>query len=262
MFDPDPNLDCLTEPGCGGYASQFFTDTARDAFFGYYHLLNLVGTGLRGGVGCILPDNPLEVATSFFSSPNNYRQGLDGNGQPYVDSSGNPLSPWLNPLIGDTTLKQSTTLPNIDKRIYAKTTLGTLAPGQSTCFNTLYFYTKVPDPDIRLTYQAYVQMADYLNAWWDGISVTPCQQVGLDQEELIQEAFTVRVYPNPSKGSFTIDGPEGSSYTVVDLTGKVLREGTLVQNRTAVALNAPSGMYILKVQSGQQTSVHKVLLQP
>ncbi len=70
----------------------------------------------------------------------------------------------------------------------------------------------------------------------------------------------LKVYPNPSNGSFTIDLPEtnnGAAITVMDMVGKVVAnriiEDTKAQKLTLNLSNIPTGSYILKVDAGNDT---------
>jgi hypothetical protein len=53
----------------------------------------------------------------------------------------------------------------------------------------------------------------------------------------------IRIYPNPSNGSFTVDNYSGD-ITVMDMNGKIIKEVNI--NGTYNFNNIPSGMYIIK----------------
>ena len=60
-----------------------------------------------------------------------------------------------------------------------------------------------------------------------------------------------RVYPNPNDGFFTIqnEGLTEATYTIADMTGKLVQEGRLMNTRTTLNLgNQASGIYMLQVQ--------------
>ena len=59
------------------------------------------------------------------------------------------------------------------------------------------------------------------------------------------------VYPNPNEGLFTIqnDALDECTYTVTEMTGKLVQEGRLMNTRTTLNLgNQASGIYMLQVQ--------------
>jgi hypothetical protein len=259
-FDPDITMHCEGTPNCSD-ATRFLSDTARRAFFGFSAYVNPSGTGIWGGMGTIVPDHPLDVVIPFQMVHANYRDGLKPDGLPFLDSTGNIISPWVNPIVGDTTFRQLAGIFNEDTRLYSKVQLGTLPPNQTICFNNMMFYTKAKSPDIQANFQAYAQMADYLNNWWDGLSTDPCQQASLEQTESSNPAAAVRVYPNPSSGQFTLEAPAGSAFVLMDLTGKVLRKGHTTASLTPLELFAPAGLYLLRVEAGSSVSVHKLLVQ-
>jgi len=88
--------------------------------------------------------------------------------------------------------------------------------------------------------------------------------VGIDENVIGK----VSVYPNPTKGKFTvdIDLPLGSvaAVSVVNLLGeevKSLNKGELRSNKFEVDLSEfASGIYMVKVQSAKQTLLEKVIL--
>jgi hypothetical protein len=209
-----------------------------------------------------VPDHPLEVVIPFQPVHPDYRDGLNPIGLPFLDSTGNILSPWVNPMVGDTAVRQLAGIYSEDTRVYSKTQLGTLAPNQTICFNNIAFYTKAKSPDIHANFQAYTQMADYLNNWWDGLSTDPCQQASLEQSEPQIPPTVARVYPNPSTGDFWLDAPAEGRYAVVDLSGRLVATGEAIAGVNAVRLPKQAGAYVLRLEMGHTVSVHKLLVQP
>jgi len=63
---------------------------------------------------------------------------------------------------------------------------------------------------------------------------------------------TIKIYPNPSKGLFTIEFPftnESKVYTVTDINGKVVREGVINKEKTQLDLSEfVSGIYLLRIE--------------
>jgi hypothetical protein len=260
-FDPDITMHCEGTPNCNN-ATRFLSDTARHAFFGFSAYVNPSGTGIWGGMGTIVPDHPLEVVIPFQPVHPDYRDGLNPNGLPFLDSTGNILSPWVNPMVGDTAVRQLAGIYSEDTRVYSKTQLGTLAPNQTICFNNIAFYTKAKSPDIHANFQAYTQMADYLNNWWDGLSTDPCQQASLEQSESQIPPTVARVYPNPSTGDFWLDAPAEGRYAVVDLSGRLVASGEAIAGVNRVRLPKQAGAYVLRLEMGHTVSFHKLLVQP
>ena len=68
-------------------------------------------------------------------------------------------------------------------------------------------------------------------------------------------ALTMAVYPNPAKGSFTVEGT--GLLTVMNVLGQKVLERTM-DERTTVTL--PEGMYLLKLTDGTASSTRKVVV--
>jgi len=75
----------------------------------------------------------------------------------------------------------------------------------------------------------------------------------------------IKLYPNPTNGNFTINLGENNSKStiqIIDLTGKVVFENTYSnQNQINLDLQAPKGIYFVKVMSNGQLSVVKLIKQ-
>lgn len=67
-----------------------------------------------------------------------------------------------------------------------------------------------------------------------------------------------KVYPNPTVGLLTITTNGSNSFTLLDLTGKVIQSFEVNQQATISTLGLSSGIYILKENStGSQTKIIK-----
>jgi hypothetical protein len=99
---------------------------------------------------------------------------------------------------------------------------------------------------------------------WNSVTVvTPLSgTVTGTQTATISTASAVQVYPNPAAGSFRVTTASGGAkITVTTLAGQVLRTVTAHDQVTTIdSGNWPSGMYLVRVQSGAETTVKKVML--
>lgn len=81
--------------------------------------------------------------------------------------------------------------------------------------------------------------------------------------EVIADQNDVKIYPNPSKGIFTITTPSSKdiSFEVLDLMGKVVYESKSINipNTTVDLSNLKKGLYNIKVVSDKGVEIHKVL---
>jgi hypothetical protein len=90
------------------------------------------------------------------------------------------------------------------------------------------------------------------------------------QEPVAEEtngAQTVVIYPNPTKGIFSIgitglESDKQNGYTLFDLSGKIIKQGVLTSDRTSVDVtwNA-AGIYLLDVNLGGNITRWKVVKQ-
>ena len=78
------------------------------------------------------------------------------------------------------------------------------------------------------------------NAFLDDFQLTTV----LDTEEFTAEDITL--YPNPSNGSFNVEGlPVGTDYSIISLDGRLIQQGQLNTERT-IDINTAAGYYIFQ----------------
>lgn len=82
--------------------------------------------------------------------------------------------------------------------------------------------------------------------------------------DALAESPQLRVFPNPSEGSFAVqllDGGSINAYTITDLSGKVvLARGQLATTLLQVPHKLPAGVYLLTVQSARETHRKRLLV--
>ncbi len=100
-----------------------------------------------------------------------------------------------------------------------------------------------------------------------GCIYAPCS-VGVEDEPVIVEERSVKVYPNPAQDRLTVQLPASSSETLLTLynqTGAVVYRGLVPATETSVELGLsalPDGLYWLEARSeGKLQFSHKVLIQ-
>jgi hypothetical protein len=84
--------------------------------------------------------------------------------------------------------------------------------------------------------------------------------VGLNDESL---DLGLKIYPNPNSGTFTINALNTSDkidVQVFDLLGKKVLQLNQVNTKTTVTLNERDGVYLVKIKSGNDIRVQKVIL--
>lgn len=79
------------------------------------------------------------------------------------------------------------------------------------------------------------------------------------------ELGLIQVSPNPSKNHFYIKTPSdysNSTYTIIDLAGKTIVSSTaLTGNKTEVELNVPAGLYLVRINLGNQQIVRRIMIE-
>lgn len=96
-----------------------------------------------------------------------------------------------------------------------------------------------------------------------------CQRLPYpDNVEEVDGGFTAEIYPNPSNGIFTVYIPESGdskwSYTVTDVTGKLVTQGQVSNSKTLVSLQgvvAPGSYIVTILQDGSAVSGQKLVIQ-
>jgi hypothetical protein len=69
----------------------------------------------------------------------------------------------------------------------------------------------------------------------------------------------VRVYPNPSNGTFTVSADKNYRLEIFDLAGRLMKTEN-VSGMTNVNLSVPDGTYILRFTNGKDVQVKKLLV--
>lgn len=76
----------------------------------------------------------------------------------------------------------------------------------------------------------------------------------------VDQTSTFTVYPNPNKGKFYVELQEiGSEYSIVNMAGVELKKGEIKRGQL-LETGLPSGLYILKIKSGQQVVTKRILI--
>ncbi|MDX1286050.1 MAG: T9SS type A sorting domain-containing protein, partial [Draconibacterium sp.] len=82
--------------------------------------------------------------------------------------------------------------------------------------------------------------------------------------DIVEEQFSVRVYPNPTDGKLTIENPEGNefSFSVYNIIGKLVQQKVGIRSNKAVAdlTGMPQGIYIINVRSEGRQTTQKIIL--
>lgn len=76
----------------------------------------------------------------------------------------------------------------------------------------------------------------------------------------IEEELGISVYPNPSTGSFLVEG-HVDEIRIIDLRGKEVSFQTdAVSNGQQITISHPSGLYLMRIRKGKKTATQKILI--
>jgi glycosidase len=89
--------------------------------------------------------------------------------------------------------------------------------------------------------------------------------IGLSSGSVDLQCDSIRIYPVPSKGTITVhlDSKPDRKATIriSDMSGKVIRSGTIIGSTTLSENDLPPGFYILKVNSGSCVLTKKIIIE-
>jgi hypothetical protein len=75
----------------------------------------------------------------------------------------------------------------------------------------------------------------------------------------------VSIFPNPTKGKFTIELENTSKNSLIvisDLVGKVIFSKTIIDNTLQIDIsNQPKGIYLVKIINGNNVTTQKIVYQ-
>ncbi len=69
------------------------------------------------------------------------------------------------------------------------------------------------------------------------------------------------VYPNPSKGAFTIEVPESAIIEVYNLSGQKVNQSQLTQGQNNIVMDLPTGIYLLKTNMQSKIYNSKLVIE-
>jgi len=93
---------------------------------------------------------------------------------------------------------------------------------------------------------------------WSIVDGGPCAALGVEDFE----ALNITMFPNPTVGSFTITLESEAKYSLISLTGQLVKEGNLSNGNNTIGLTElPAGLYFLTVETDKGRATQKVIKQ-
>ncbi len=84
--------------------------------------------------------------------------------------------------------------------------------------------------------------------------------VGTPVDYLETSRSSFAFYPNPAQGFLVIVGQEGSDLQIINLSGNIVTRTKIESDKERVHLNLEAGMYLLRLQKGDQIAVRRLLV--
>lgn len=92
-----------------------------------------------------------------------------------------------------------------------------------------------------------------VNANYPGLLTSPGLGIGA------VEYATIAIHPNPTSGLLRFEESTGGAFTLTDLTGRTLMQGTAPAGQNTLDITAlPDGIYLLRLHNGASARVVKV----
>jgi hypothetical protein len=142
--------------------------------------------------------------------------------------------------------------------------VGTLPDGWSTDLTTSVSVDAGDEAKFKIEF-APTEEKDYIatlsiktNAGEESITLSGKGTHGIGITDAEVNMFNI--YPNPSKGSFTIKASENSNVKIIDLTGKVVETFNINANAD-IKLTQPAGMYFVQIEGNGKIRTEKLIIE-
>ncbi|MEP4780416.1 MAG: T9SS type A sorting domain-containing protein [Algibacter sp.] len=114
--------------------------------------------------------------------------------------------------------------------------------------------------ELEINYHAnLLRVATYGRGIWE-IPVSNLDVLSVSSEDIDNKKYSDIIYPNPIDNylNFSLDYSEGSSITIVNVNGQIVRQQVLSNNRMDVR-ELTSGVYYLKINDGGMEKTYKFI---
>lgn len=286
------------------FKTSFFADgdlgNPTDDYFGCDSLENMIytynsdnfdedGSGLGYGtnppaIGIVSLNNPMTGACYYSNSGSNpmndpsnatehwnFMTNSWGDGSSWVvggsgfpGSAGATSTPTNYLFSGNpsnNTEWSETAMSNLpgDRRMLMNLPAISFQPGDQYCYDFAVVYGR--GTDNLASVQELKLNASSVQNFYDNQSYS-CEQVVLGLNEI--ENNLLKIYPNPTNGTFTISSEEnllGAQIIITNLSGRIVyKEDNLSSNSFNISLNEPTGIYFVNIVTPNGVFTKKIAL--
>lgn len=260
-------------PGCSLFPSSTIVDSGRlggykSLLYGYTHynvsssVLSFVGTNDASTNYKIISINSTEILHFPFTYLDNYSDSFkntaDG-GAPYETGSINVRADAYGTLI-----LPHDTFNNVLRIERIRNANDGVTSGIYTYTDYLWYLPGTHEPLLTITYFKRQPIADYIS----GVIISTINPMGskVGVSKIVQNKIDISISPNPSKGEIKIlvsdKAPQQAHCIVTNLMGVKITEDHFQTNSShSLKINAPAGMYIVKVKlDNGSTSVRSITI--
>jgi hypothetical protein len=217
---------------------------------------DLYSAGPYGQGGQVYPD---EYGTWLTMNGQNY------NGSYWIDPSNSlpTLFKWNgNPNIPTDWHELNLSNPKGDRRGIMTIQEPSLPAGGSICTDYAFIYDRSAGPFENA--QNVIYIADAIRNLYQSNELFPCQSGSFSSLNHIDENATVTVFPNPSKGQFTLEMNQPSAYfiRISDALGNTIHTEQFTGKSAEIKINqqVARGIYFVTIDSDMGTSIQKVII--
>ncbi len=202
-------------------------------------------------VGVIALDGNMSSSVLQTGSQNNGTEyynvlrGLQSDGSPYLDLSGNPTVFTFSEL-DSTWFENNSTGIGGDRRSIIGYEGGALHPLTGRlCLNNAIVYARSQEGHIFSSADSLFAVADYIQDFFDD-QMWGCEFGGLSVNEAVE--LEIVLYPNPAQNQISIKDIESGSFRILSLEGKLVAEGK-INNSAIDVTNLRTGCYMIEVST-------------
>ena len=212
-----------------------------------------------------LPTNPRDAAERYNLLSGKYAEGFplldtlaNGERSTYL-YYGNPLDPSAPSEPGNGNVP-------FDKKTLLGGSEHTLGPGDTLEFDLAFVFAENQGTEGAAAYPALAAQAEAVQNWYNNQSFEPwqtaCTPLTVGTQEESSTASSLKIYPNPAKEQFTIQGIQSArQYQIITLDGKIVQRGPINSDNQSISISDLSpGIYFVQVSTNREATTRKLIV--